>query len=210
MIRVLIVDDHPIVRRGLKETLTAEIDITVVAEAARSEEVLPLMNAQPCDVVLLDLSLPGRGGLDVITDIRRGFPKARVLIVSTYDESQYAVRAIRAGAAGYLSKSSAPDELVRAVRTVVEHGRYISESVASTLLDYAVDDRRGIAHERLSDREYEVLRLLVAGRTISDIGGELSLSVKTISTYRTRLGEKLGIRSTADLVRYAIEHSLFR
>lgn len=210
MIRVLIVDDHPIVRRGLKETLITEPDITVVGEAARSEEVLQLMSAGPCDLVVLDLSLPGRGGLDVMRDIRREFPKVRVLIVSTHDESQYAVRAIRAGAAGYLSKSTAPEELVRAVRTIIDNGRYISESVASTLLDYTLNDRRGAHHDRLSDREYEVLRLLVAGRTITDIAGELSLSVKTISTYRSRLVEKLGVRSTADLVRYAIEHNLFR
>lgn len=209
MTRVIVVDDHPIVRRGLKETLAAERDITVVAEAARSEEVLGLLTAHPCDLVLLDLSLPGRGGLEVMKDLRREFPRVPVLIVSTHDESQYAVRALRGGAAGYLTKSSAPEELVRAVRAIAETGRYISESVAFTLADYTQADRSGSLHERLSDREHEVFRLLTAGRTVSEIADELSLSVKTVSTYRTRLADKLGISSTADLVRYAIEHRLF-
>ena len=209
MIRVLLVDDHPIVRRGLKETLSAEADITVVAEASRSEEVLGTMAAHPCDLVLLDLSLPGRGGLDVLKDIRRDFPTARVLVVSTHDESQYAVRAMRSGAAGYLTKSSAPEELVQAVRSIIKSGRYISETVAAALVDFTQDNRPGPLHERLSDREHEVLRLLTAGRTVSEIAGQLSLSVKTVSTYRSRLVDKLGASSTADLVRYAIEHKLF-
>lgn len=209
MIRVLIVDDHPIVRRGLKEALAAESDVSVVAEASRSEEVLALMAAHACDLVLLDLSLPGRGGLEVIKDIRRDFPNVRILIVSTYDESQFAIRAIRAGASGYLTKSSAPEELVRAVRSVANTGRYISESVASALLDFARGDQPASLHRRLSDREHEVLRLLTSGRTVSDIAVELSLSVKTVSTYRSRLVEKLGLRTTADLVRYALEHKLF-
>jgi len=209
MIRVTLVDDHPIVRRGLKDTLSAETDIVVVGEAARSEEVLAALSASPCDVVLLDISLPGRGGLDVLKDIRRSFPDVRVLVVSTHDESQYAVRAMRAGAAGYLSKNGAPEELVHAVRSVFHTGRYITEPVGAALADFALDDRKGPRHELLSDREHEVLRLLVAGRTVSDIASDLFLSVKTISTYRTRLMEKLGVRNTADLVRYAIEHQLF-
>ncbi|MDP3717518.1 MAG: response regulator transcription factor [Acidobacteriota bacterium] len=209
MIRVILVDDHPIVRRGLKETLAAEADLAVVAEAERSEEVLAALQQHPCDVVLLDLSLPGRGGLDVLKDVRRDFPGVRVLVVSTHDESQYAVRAMRAGAAGYLTKNSAPEELVRAVRSVVSTGRHITDDVASALAEYALDDRSGFLHERLSDREHEVLRRLTAGRTVSEIAGELSLSVKTVSTYRSRMVQKLGAKSTADLVRYAIEHQLF-
>lgn len=209
MIRVILVDDHPIVRRGLKETLAAETDLAVVAEAERSEEVLATLQQHPCEVVLLDLSLPGRGGLDVLKDVRRDFPNVRVLVVSTHDESQYAVRAMRAGASGYLTKNSAPEELVRAVRSVAGTGRYITDEVASVLAEYALDDRSGSLHETLSDREHEVLRLLTAGRTVSEIAGELSLSVKTVSTYRSRLVQKLGARSTADLVRYAIEHQLF-
>lgn len=209
MIRVVLVDDHPIVRRGLRETLSTESDITVVAEAARSEEVLDTLRAHPCDVVLLDLSLPGRGGLEVLKDIRRDFPGIKVLVVSTHDEAQYSVRAIRAGAAGYLTKTSAPDELIRAVRVLVQTGHYLSDGVATALAMFAVDDRPGPAHEGLSDREQEVLRLLTSGRTVSEIADELSLSVKTVSTYRSRLAEKLGVRTTVDLVRYALEHKLF-
>jgi len=209
MIRVMLVDDHPIVRRGLKETLSAEADVVVVGEAARSEEVLAALTANPCDVVLLDISLPGRGGLDVLKAIRQSFPDVRVLVVSTHDESQYAVRAMRAGAAGYLTKTSPPEELVRAVRQLMRTGRYINEEVGAALAQFAQDDRPGPPHERLSDREHEVLRLLTAGKTVSDIANELSLSVKTVSTYRTRLVEKLGVRTTSDLVRYALEHKLF-
>jgi two-component system invasion response regulator UvrY len=209
MIRVVLVDDHPIVRRGLRETLCAESDIVVVAEAARSEEVLAALTSAPCDVVLLDISLPGRGGIDVLKDIRKDFPAVRVLVVSTHDESRYAVRAMRAGAAGYLTKSSAPEELVRAVRQLMRTGRYISEAVGAVLAQFAQDDRPGPAHDRLSDREHEVLRLLAAGTTVSEIADSLSLSVKTVSTYRTRLVQKLGVRTTSDLVRYAIEHKLF-
>jgi DNA-binding NarL/FixJ family response regulator len=209
MIRVTLVDDHPIVRRGLKETLSAEADIVVVGEAARSEEVLAMLSTNPCDVVLLDISLPGRGGLDVLKDVRRTFPDVRVLVVSTHAESQYAVRAMRAGAAGYLTKTSPPEELVRAVRQLMRTGRYINEEVGAALAQFAQDDRPGPPHERLSDREHEVLRLLAAGKTVSDIANGLSLSVKTVSTYRSRLVEKLGVRTTSDLVRYALEHKLF-
>ena len=209
MIRVILVDDHPLVRRGIRETLAAESDITIVAESARSEEVLSILHVRSCDVVLLDISLPGRGGLDVLKDIRRDFPAVRVLVVSTYAESQYGLRAIRAGAAGYLTKASAPEELVRAVRSLMQSGRYISETIAATLADYVQDDWAGPLHERLSDRELEVLRRLAAGRTVSDIADDLSLSVNTVSTYRSRLVEKLGVRTVADLVRYALEHKLF-
>jgi DNA-binding NarL/FixJ family response regulator len=209
VIRVVLVDDHPIVRRGLRETLSAEADIRVVAEVTQAEEVPGTLAAHPCDVLLLDLSLPGRGGLEVLKDVRREFPSIRVLIVSTHDEAQYAVRAIRAGAAGYLTKSSPPEELVRAVRALAATGRYITDSVAAALAEFAVDDRAVSPHERLSDREHEVLRLLTQGLTVSDIAERLSLSVKTVSTYRTRLAEKLGVRTTTELVRYALEHKLF-
>jgi DNA-binding NarL/FixJ family response regulator len=209
MIRVVLVDDHPILRRGLRETLATDRGITVVAEAERSEEVLGTLAAHPCDVVLLDLSMPGRGGLEVLKDIRRDFPQVKVLIVSTYDEAQYAVRAIRAGASGYVTKSSAVADLLKAVRMTVETGRYITEAVAAALAEFALDDRPGPAHERLSDREHEVLRLLADGRTISEIAAKLSLSVKTVSTYRSRLAEKLGVHSTSELIRYALDHKLF-
>ena len=209
MIRVLVVDDHALVRRGLRETLSAEADITVVAEATRSEEVLALLGTQKCDIVLLDLSLPGRGGIDVLKDIRRDFSHVRVLVVSTHDESQYALRAMRAGAAGYLTKSGPPEELVTAVRSVMQTGRYITDRVGAVLAEFALDGRPGPPHERLSDREHEVLRLLAAGRTVSDIANDLALSDKTVSTYRTRLMDKLGVRTTVEMIRYALEHKLF-
>jgi two-component system invasion response regulator UvrY len=208
MIRVIIVDDHPLMRRGLRETLEAAAGIEVVGEATRSEEVAGAMRATSCDIVLLDLSLPGRGGLEVLKDIGREWPAIPVLVVSSYAESQYALRAIRAGAAGYLSKTVVADELVNAVRSVVDSGRYINDAVGAELARFASREGRGPAHERLSDREREVLRLLVAGRSVSEIAAGISLSVKTVSTYRSRLMQKLGIHTTADLVRYAIEQHL--
>ena len=209
MIRILIVDDHPIVRRGLREIMDDQPDLSVVAEATRAEEVPALLAQHPCDVVLLDLSLPGRGGMELLGDIRRASPRVHVLVVSTYAASQYALRAMRSGAAGYLSKSSVVEELVLAVRTVMQTGRYINDEVAATLADFAQRDSPPAQHELLSDREHEVLRLLYEGKTVSDIAAHLALSVKSVSTYRRRAFEKLGVDSTAALVRYAVEHNLF-
>ena len=208
MTRVLLVDDHPLVRRGLREMLAAD-GIPVVAEASRSEEVLPALDAHPCDIVLLDLSLPGRGGIEVLRDIADAHPRVRVLVVSAHTEAAYAVRAMRAGAAGYVTKNSPPEEIVAAVRAVAATGRYISDAVAGALADFALDDRSGPAHEQLSDREMEVFRQLTRGKTISEIAADLSLNVKTVSTYHARLKQKLGVGGSADLVRYAIEHHLF-
>lgn len=208
MIRLVIVDDHPVVRRGLRETLAAERDFSVVAEAGLPHEALAQLDAHICDVVLLDLSLPGRGGLDLLSQILRRHAHVRVLIVSTHEESTHAVRAIRAGAAGYVAKTSAPEDLVKAVRAVVRHGLYLTPSVAAALARHA-QGGAGPPLEQLSNREHEVLRLLAAGRSISEIGDQLALSVKTISTYRSRIAQKLGVRTTADLVRYAWEHKLF-
>jgi two-component system, NarL family, invasion response regulator UvrY len=208
MIRVLIVDDHPLMRRGLRETLESAAGMKVVGEATRCEEVLGAMRTAPCDIVLLDLSLPGRGGLDVLKDIGREWPAIPVLIVSSYAESQYALRAIQAGAAGYLSKTAVAEELVDAVRGAVKTGRYINDVVGAELARFASRGNAGPAHDRLSDRERQVLQLLVAGRGVSEIAVAISLSVKTVSTYRSRLMHKLGVHTTADLVRYAIEHRL--
>jgi two-component system invasion response regulator UvrY len=210
VISVIVVDDHPLVRRGLRETLAAEGDIRVVAEASAAEEVMATLGSHRCDVLLLDLSLPGRSGLDILRDIRREFPRVAVLVVTTHDALQYAVRSLRAGAGGYIRKSAGPEEVVAAVREVYRTGRYISSEVASALADFAlVGASEAPAHHQLSDREHDVLRRLVAGKTVSEIAADLSLSVKTVSTYRTRVMEKLGLRTTADLMRYALERKLF-
>jgi two-component system invasion response regulator UvrY len=207
MIRVVIVDDHPIVRRGLRDLLNEQGDIEVVAEAGRPEEVSSLLATHPCDVVLLDISLPGRGGLELLADLLRETPGLRVLIVSTHAESQYAVRAIKAGAGGYVLKSAAPEELTAAVRKVAATGRHITDTVAAELADYAWrPSRSGLA--ALSNREYEVLRSIAKGQSTGAIAERLSLSVKTVSTYRARLMDKLHVKSVAELVRYAIEHDL--
>lgn len=208
MIRVAIVDDHPIVRRGLRELLSEQGDIEIVAETGRPEDVVSLLTKHACDVVLLDISLPGRGGLELLGDLLREWPGLRVLIVSTHAESQYAVRAIKAGAGGYVIKSAAPEELVAAVRNVAATGRHITDTVAVELAEYTSrrTPRAGLA--ALSNREYEVLRSIAAGQTTGEIAERLSLSVKTVSTYRARLLDKLQLKSVADLVRYAIEHGL--
>ncbi len=208
MIRVAIVDDHPIVRRGLRDLLSEHSDIEIVAETGQPEEVLPLAATHAVDVLLLDISLPGRGGLDVLADVHREWPDLRVLIVSTHAESQYALRAIRAGAAGYIAKNSAPEELVTAVRNVAATGRHITDTVALELAAYAGRRAPQTGLAALSNREYEVLRAIATGSSTGDIAQRLSLSVKTVSTYRARLLEKLRLKSTADLVRYAIEHGL--
>lgn len=208
MIRIIIVDDHPMVRRGLRDAVATESDITVVAETGVPDEVLPAIRAHPCDVLLLDMALPGRGGMEVLKDVRRERPELRVLIVSSYPESQYGVRTIKAGAAGYVIKTSTPAELVRAIRTVVANGRYISAGVADELANYAQNRWSRPGHQSLSDRELQVLRLLAGGNTNNAIAATLSLSVKTVSTYRTRLLDKLNVASSAELIRYAMEHHL--
>jgi two-component system, NarL family, invasion response regulator UvrY len=208
MIRVAIIDDHPIVRRGLRDLLLAERDIVVVAEAGHPDEVVRVLTATPADVVLLDLSLPGRGGLELLGDLRREWPELRVLIVSTHAESQYAVRAIKAGAAGYIPKTAPAGELIAAVRNVAATGRHISEMVAAELAEYARRRSKTGGLASLSDREFQVLRLMAGGRSSGEIAERLSLSVKTVSTYRTRLLGKLHLRTVAELLRYAIEEGI--
>ncbi len=208
MIRIIIVDDHPMVRRGLCDAVATESDITVVAETGVPDEVLPAIRAHPCDVLLLDMALPGRGGMEVLKEVCRERPELRVLVVSSYPESQYGVRTIKAGAAGYVIKTSTPAELVRAIRTVVANGRYISAGVADELANYAQNRWSRPGHQSLSDRELQVLRLLAGGNTNNAIAATLSLSVKTVSTYRTRLLDKLNVASSAELIRYAMEHHL--
>lgn len=209
MIRVVLADDHPIVRQGLAHLLSSTSDIVVVGEARTSAEALDAGLHVPCDVLLLDLAMPGRGGLDVLRELHTLRPSLRVLVLSVYDERQIAVRALRAGAAGYFTKDAPGPALLEAIRRVHAGKRAVSPELAEQMIDQIESPGAASAHERLSNRELDVLRRLAEGRTVSEIGADLSLSVKTISTYRTRLIEKLGARTTGELIRYAIENKLF-
>jgi DNA-binding NarL/FixJ family response regulator len=208
MIRVLIVDDHAVVRRGIRQILADAGDIRVVDEAATEQEAIDKTRAGGCDLVLLDLSLPGRGGLEVLKELHEEFPRLPVLVLTMHPEEQYAVRTIRAGAAGYLTKQSAPEELVRAVRQVVAGKRYLTATVAERLAEELEHKDERAPHERLSDREHQIFLMIASGKTVSEIAEELALSVKTVSTYRARLLEKMQLRTNAELTRYAFERGL--
>jgi len=203
MIRVLIADDHKIVRDGLKGILAATADIEVAAEAAGGDEALALVRANDYDVALIDMSMPGLSGIDLVKRLRAEKPKLRLLVLSMHGEHQYAARALKAGAAGYLTKDSASEQLLGAIRKVAAGGVHISEAAAASLVS-----QQKAPHQTLSDREFEVMRLLVEGLGATEIGERLHLSVKTVSTHKTRIFEKLNLGSTAELVRYAMENKL--
>jgi DNA-binding NarL/FixJ family response regulator len=207
MITVLIADDHHIVRDGLRRLLTASGDIAVVGEVANGDDVLPALRRAPAQVVLLDISMPGIGFLELLRLIGEQHPKTRVLVLSAHAEEDYAARALRAGAAGYVAKEKSPAELVAAVRKAHAGGRYVSATLAERLAADLMAGERP-AHDTLSDREYQVLQLLGAGKSVKEIAAGLTLSPKTVSTYRTRLLEKLQLKTTADLIRYAVQHNL--
>lgn len=207
MIRI-IVDDHPVVRRGLRGLVVEEADLTVVGEAANSQEMVTLLRTQDCDVLVMDISMPGRSGLDASKDVKQEHPKLPVLILSMYPEVQHGARALKLGASGYLTKESAAEELVEAIRKVVAGRRYVSASLAERLaLNLAIDTARPL-HEILSVREREVLCMLATGKSLTEIARELALSVQTISTYRTRILEKMGMESNEQIVHYAISNRL--
>lgn len=208
MIRILIADDHAVVREGVRRIVTDTADLQVIGEACTGQEVLTQMTTKTCDVVLLDISMPGRSGLEVLHHLTRAHPILPVLVFSMHPESQYAVRAFKAGAAGYLTKDTIPAELVTAIRQVVRGGRYVSPALAEHLVLEVTAGRNQPPHERLSDREYQVLCLLAAGRTVTAIAAELALSVKTVSTYRSRILDKMHLQNTAELIRYAVRHRL--
>lgn len=210
MIRLFIADDHPIVRAGLASIVAEEGDIAVVGEAGTGDELMSGIRTLPVDVVLVDVSMPGPGVIPLLEQLRREHPSVGVLVLSVHPEEQYATRALRAGARGYLTKDHSPGELVAAVRRVSAGGRYVSESLAERLASELSGGAPGLAHERLSDREFEVLCLLGSGRTVTEIAKLLTLSVKTVSTYRARLLEKIPARSNAELVRYVVAHGLMR
>lgn len=208
MIRVLLADDHAIVRTGLKEILESTGDIVVAAEATNGHEALAMVRQGDFDIAVLDLSMPGRSGIELIKLIKAERSKLKVLVLSMHSEEQYAVRAVRAGASGYLTKESAADELVAAIRRIAGGGAYITPETAERLVLEAGAGREGLPHTRLSNREYEVFRMIVSGVSVSEIANKLALSVKTVSTHKVRILEKMGMSSQADLVRYAVKHKL--
>ena len=208
MLRIAIVDDHAIVRAGFRELLGEEIDLTIAFEAASGEAALEALKAQGCDVVLLDLSLPGQNGVDVLRTIRPRYPQVGVLVLSGFPEERYALPMIRQGAHGYLCKDCERDDLLRAIHTVSQGRRYVSPRTAELLAGEMLDGVAGLPHESLSEREMQVFVRLANGATVSDIADKLNLSVKTISTYRARLLEKLGLGSNAELATYAMRNGL--
>lgn len=208
MIRLAIADDHAVVRRGMRQIVAEAGDIEVVGEAADYGELSALLRRQGCDVLLLDIAMPGKGGIEILKSLRAQHPRLRVLVLSMYPEELYALRALRAGAAGYLNKSSAPEKLLEAIRQVAGGRRFITPRLAEALAERLAEPAERPLHEALSDREFQVLRLLAAGRRLSEVAAELALSPKTVSVYRARVLEKLRVRTTAELARYAVEHRL--
>ena len=208
MIRILVADDHGLIRRGIAQIISACQDIVVAGEAGSGEAALELTRTGLYDVAILDIGMPGRGGLDVIRDIRAARPSIKVIILSMYSEEQYAVRSLRDGASAYLTKASADAELVTAIRTVASGRRYITSEVADRLACCVERDSELPLHERLARREFQILVHLGSGKTVGEIAAELSLSIKTVSTYRARVLAKMKMRNNAQLIKYVIEHSL--
>jgi len=208
VIKILIADDHAVVRRGLKQILAEEPNMAVFGEACNAQEVLKNVREQNWDIVILDITMPDRSGLEVLKELKNIRPKLPVLILSIHPEEQYAVRVLKAGAAGYMTKESAPEELVKAVRKVIRGSKYISPSLAEKLaFDLETDSEKPL-HETLSDREYQVMCMIASGKTVKEIAKKLYLSVKTISTHRARILEKMKMKTNAELTHYAIKNRL--
>jgi len=208
MIRVLIADDHAIVRKGLVQIASESREIEMRGEASEYSSLMKLMREEPCDVLLLDIQMPGKNGIDVLKIVREQYPKAHVLILSMHPEDQYAIRALKAGAAGYLTKDSAPERLVEAILSVSKGKKYITPKVAEMLATHLMVDNEGAPHELLSDREFQTMRLIASGKQLSQIADELSLSPKTVSVYRARVLEKMQLKNNAEMTHYAIKHGL--
>jgi two-component system, NarL family, invasion response regulator UvrY len=208
MLRFLLADDHAVVRQGVKQILSGAFAQAVFGEAKNAQELLKMVGNETWDIVVLDLNMPGGNGLEALKTIKHAHPQLPVLILSMYPEDQYAVRTIIAGAAGYLNKESAPEELVKAVKTLLRGGEYISGSVADELVLHARHEDDQPLHKHLSDREFQVLCLIASGKEVKEISNELSLSAKTISTYRARLLIKMNMDTNAELTNYAIKNSL--
>jgi DNA-binding NarL/FixJ family response regulator len=208
VIRVLIADDHAVTRRGLKEILVREFEDTACGEAGNAQEVLSQVLSHDWDLLILDVTMPGRSGLDILSELKETRPKVPVLVLSMHPEDQYAKRALKAGASGYMNKLSAPEELIKAVRKVLAGGRYVSAALAEKLALDLSAQAEGPLHERLSDRELEVLRMIGSGEMLSQIADKLNLSASTVSTYRERILEKMNMTTTAELMHYAIRNHL--
>ncbi|HLK40532.1 MAG TPA: response regulator transcription factor [Polyangiaceae bacterium] len=208
MIKVLIADDHAVVRRGLQQILAETSDILVGGEASTLPEVRQRVADERWDIVVLDINMPGGSGIELIGELKKQGGGPRVLVLTVYPEDQYAVRAIRAGAAGFLTKESAPDKLIEAVRKVAAGGRYVSLELAESLASIVAGESVGAPHERLSDREFEVFKALSSGQTVSQVAQDLGLSVKTVSTHRTRILKKMEMKTNAELTHYAIRNRL--
>jgi two-component system, NarL family, invasion response regulator UvrY len=208
VIRILIADDHEVVRRGLKQVVAENPEMAVTGEAGNGEEALHLARVQDFDVAVIDIAMPGRGGLEILKDLKAQRPFLKIIVLSMYSEEQYAVRSLRDGASAFLTKANASEELVKAIQAVASGRRYITPSVAERLARYVEEDGSILPHERLSDREQQVLVMIGSGKSVSDIANELALSVKTVSTYRVRLLEKMAMETNAQLIRYVVEHGL--
>jgi two-component system, NarL family, invasion response regulator UvrY len=208
MLRVLIADDHPVFRRGLKQIIDDTFDMSVAGEATDGLEALRKATTCDYDVVLLDISMPLKNGLDVLSRLKAERPALPVLMLSMHPEEQYAVRALKTGASGYLTKESAPEEMLSAIRKVSKGGKYVSASLAETLASMLNNDGERLPHEALSNREYQVMLLIASGKSVSEIAQVLSISVKTVSTYRARILEKLGMTNNAEIIRYATKNEL--
>jgi DNA-binding NarL/FixJ family response regulator len=208
MIKILIADDHAIVREGLKQIVSQEKDILVAAEAGNASELMNLLKQNYFDIIILDINMPGKSGLEALKQIRTDYPDLPVLILSMYNEDQYGLRALKAGASGYLKKGSAPEELVTAIRRIVSGRKYISQYLAEKMADSLQEKRNLLPHELLSDREYQVMCLIASGKSVDDIAGILSISAHTIYSYRGRILEKLHLKTNVELTQYALQNKL--
>ena len=208
MLRILITDDHAVVRRGLEQVLEEEFDKVVFGEAQNTREMIEHLQKKTWDVVILDITLPGRSGLEVLEELKLTHPNLPVLVLSMHPEDQYGIRVLKSGASGYMTKESAPDEIVMAIKKILRGGKYISPALAERLASNLGVDREKPLHEALSDREYEVMVMICAGKILKEIAQKLDLSIKTVSTYRSRILKKMKMENNAELIRYAIKNQL--
>ncbi len=208
MTKILIADDHPLFRRGLKDILQTQPDIELVGEADTGHKALEMARKQRWDVLVLDITMPGLSGIEILNVLRKEQPKLPILILTAHPENQYAVRVLRAGAAGYMTKETAPHELIRGLRKILKGAKYVSETLAEKLASDLGAQNQKKPHDLLSDREYEIMRLIASGKPLGKIAGELALSPRTVSTYRSRALEKMKMKTNTDLIRYAMENKL--